>query len=61
MTPKQIKDAAPDGATHIDKVGYYMKHTNDGWFIFSKIGYGWSTDPFIFSDYQLGLLGVKPL
>ena len=61
MTPQQIKDSAPEGATHIDRVGYYLKHTDDGWFVFSKLGYGWSKEPFIFTDCELDLYEIKPL
>lgn len=61
MTKQEIIDKAPDGATHYDRVGYYLKYTDYGWFIYSKLGYGWSTHPFILSEEQMELYQIKPL
>ena len=61
MTEQEIKDRAPDGATHIDRIGYYFHRTDDGYFVYSKLGNGWSTNPYNFSDAEIALYGIKPL
>lgn len=61
MSLEEIKANAPEGATHYDKVGYYLKYTDQGWFAYSKLGHGWSNHPFILSEEQMELYKIKPL
>lgn len=61
MTKDEIKRNAPNGATHIDKLGYYFHKTDDGYFVFSKLGQGWSKTPFKFTDAEILLYGIAPL
>ena len=42
---KTVRDNAPDGATHIDVVGDYVKFIDDEMYHYSFVrGYGWSSD-----------------
>lgn len=61
MTEQEIRDKAPSGATHIDRVGYFFMKTDDGYFVFSKLGNGWSLQPYNFTSSELALYGIKPL
>lgn len=61
MNLDQIKKNSPEGATHYDKVGYYFHKTDDGYFVYSKITGLLSTSPYVFTDSQIALYGVKPL
>ena len=64
MNPEQMKkivNGAPHGATHIDSIGYYFMKTDDGYFIYSKVGYGWSSQPSNFTDSEIALYEIKPL
>ncbi|UQS93229.1 hypothetical protein Brutus_00086 [Acinetobacter phage Brutus] len=61
MNIDEIRKNKPEGATHYDRVGYYLKHTDNGWLVFSKLGLGWSNQPFILSECEMELYGIKPL
>lgn len=61
MNIEEIRKNAPEGATHYDKTKYYFKKTNEGYFVYSKLGWGWSENPWKFSDTQIALYGIKPL
>lgn len=61
MTKQEIKDNAPCGATHIDRLGCYFMKTDDSYFVFSKLGNGWSLQPYNFTNSELDLYGINPL
>ena len=61
MTLEEIKRDAPPLATHVDRIGYYFMKTDDGYFVYSKLGKGWSITPYNFSDAEIALYGIKPL
>lgn len=41
MTPKQIKDGAPNGATHYGSKGNYFKHNGIHWLIWKEDYKSW--------------------
>ena len=61
MTKDEIKQNAPSGATHVDKIGYYFHKTDDGYFVYSKLGNGWSTRPHQLTESEVALYGITPL
>ena len=61
MTPEEIKRNAPPLATHVDRSGYCFMKTDDGYFVYSKLGQGWSIIPYRFSDAEIEIYGIKPL
>jgi hypothetical protein len=61
MTIEEIRKNAPEGATHYDRLGYYFHKTDDGYFVYSKLGNGWSTKPHQLTESEVALYGIKPL
>lgn len=61
MTIEEIRKNAPDGATHCDRLRYYFYKTDDGYFVYSKLGNGWSTKPLQLNESEVALYGIKPL
>lgn len=61
ITLDEIKSKAPEGATHYDNIGYYFHKTDDGYFVYSKISGLLSTSPYLFTESQLVIYGIKPL